>query len=624
MKHRKFFSLALALALLLIAALPLTASAAPMASDGTITITPPGILVLTASDFKAYKLFNVTRITGAAPNYQFGYEPAPAVETFLKSLPDATARAAYGVTSNPNTNAATLAAACEEFRVWLQGDLRQGGTHAGYEETFDEDDIIALAKAMINSGAFASGAISAEKDGVNVKFGKTTPLDYGYYLVTGSGLPTEPAPKGEHSANVISRGMLVNVPELTYAAGHAYEHDHVTGWSQHAVRKLKADAPKIDKEVWYHDLDGTGNPNGVGAPASATDPGWQKWTDVGIGDTVYFKHTSKVPDMTGYDKYQFIVHDYMSPGLTFNASSVNVYIGGSTTPLNNTGNAYYTVASSAVPAAHPTVAYANGTYITITFKPEEFVKFARDAAIVITYTAQLNENAVIGAGTLTPPGNPNKVWLEYSNNPNWNGQGTEPTGETPEDEVIVYTFDLEIYKYTGTLNGTDEYPLKGAEFELKKKIGAAGSNTYGPAMEFVLLDPDTTTGYNYRVAKPTDTGKTTKLVISTDNGKIRIKGLDAGVYELKETKAPVGYNLVPGYVTIVEIVHTTANGISTLKVNTTAVNPQVVNIQNNTGGQLPGTGGIGLYVTLGVGGVMAILVFAAYMAFRKKKIMGEL
>jgi len=620
MKQRKFIALILALALLLIAALPMTASAAtgPMFSDGTITIQPPasGILVLTASDFKAYKLFNVTAITGNnTDGYQFAYEPVEGVKTFLMGLPSATA---YGlVPADFPINAGNVDAKAEKFRKWLQDE---------YEETLDEPAIIALAKVMVNAGVLGT-AITATQDGKNVKFGDgttTRPLDAGYYLVTGEGKAyNDPETSdGAHTGKVISRGMLVNVPELTWEEGYAYVKGHATGTNKHPVRKLKADAPRIDKMVWYHDKANTGNPyNGTGAPANATDPGWQKWSDVSIGDTVYFKHVSAVPDMTGYDKYQFIVHDYMSPGLTFNESSVKVTVGG--TELVNTANKFYTVATDDVPAstaAHPTVAYANGTYITITFKPEEFVKFARNAAVIITYTAELNAKAIIGAGALTPPGNPNKVWLEYSNNPNWSGEGKGPTGETPEDEVIVYTFDIEIYKYAGTLN-VDDYPLDGAEFELSKKTGVSGSNnTYGAAIELVSLDPATNNGYHYRTATPADTVKTTTIVISTANGRIKIKGLDAGEYALTETKPPVGYNL-PGFITEIKITHDGRGGydvyVGEAKTNT-------INIQNNTGSQLPGTGGIGLYVFLGVGGVMAILLATAYIIYRKKKILGEL
>ena len=595
MKHRKFFALLLAAALLLIAALPMTASAAtgPMFDDGSITITPPGILVLTASDFKAFKLFNVTAITGNdTKGYQFAYEPVQAVKDFLLTL----TASAYGVTV-PVTDTAVAA---EQFRKWLQDN---------YEETHDEPAIIALAKAMFNSGAFnpASPTKTATADAPNVKF---TGVDAGYYLVIGEGRPTEPAPKGQHSKNVISRGMLINVPRLNPKNGELY-----TGHSKHITLKLKADAPKIDKEVWYHDDTAakTEEPyNGTDKPANATDPGWQKWTDVSIGDTVYFKHISKVPDMTGYDQYKFIVHDTMSPGLTFNASSVKVYIVPSKASYNAVTDLLPQAGNYTVHTAAPGKAHSACTF-EIEFVSTKFVTFTEGYDIIILYEAQLNANAVIGK-----PGNPNEVYLEYSNNPNDGGTGT---GETPKDKVIVYTFDLEIYKYAGTLN-VDDYPLDGAEFELSKKTGkSGGKNAYGSAIQFVSLDPAANDGYHYRVARPEDAVKTNKIVISTLNGRIKIKGLDAGEYALTETKAPIGYNL-PGFITEIKITHDDDAGGYTVYVGEDPTN--TVNIQNNTGSQLPGTGGIGIYTFLGVGAAMAILLGAAYVIYRKKKILGSL
>jgi len=586
MKHSKFFALILTLTLLLVTALPLTASAASMASDGSITIRPPGILVLDAADFSAFKLYNVTGITGTAPNYRFAYEPTPAVIGFLKGL-SATQRSAYGVTTDPNTGAAAEAAAAEEFRIWLQ--LKQ--------ETHDDPAIVALARVMVNAGVFSTGGINTaakQADG-SIKF---TGLDYGYYLVTGKGLPVEDPPgppEGAHSEKVISRGMLVNVPGLTRNNSNI-----VNGWDKDVSIKLKADAPKIDKEVWNHNYGTT--------PKDA--PGWKDWTDVNIGDTVYFKHTATVPDMTGYDSYQFIVHDIMSRGLTFTAP------GNMTVSLVKTGMttrtlsrpADYTVTAAPATVANATSEYFGGTKITITFVDFEQWNAYAGGYVEIIYEAVLNENAIIGK-----PGNPNKVWLEYSNNPNDGGVGT---GETPEDEVRVYTFDMKIYKYTGdTVPGTK---LPGAEFELSRKTGAT---TYGPPLAFIELtgDPD----YDYRLAKPGETPTTTTLITNAD-GYIRIKGLDAGEYGLKETKAPPGYNLLPGWITSV-IVHEAPNaGDSHLLVGAASEQQQVVNVQNNAGGQLPGTGGIGTCVIFGAGGLMALLLCTAYAVYRKKKTLGVL
>ena len=74
-------------------------------------------------------------------------------------------------------------------------------------------------------------------------------------------------------------------------------------------------------------------------------------------------------------------------------------------------------------------------------------------------TAQLLNTAVIG-----PPGNPNEVYLEYASNPNFSGTGTPPTSHTPEDTVLVFTYQLNVNKVDGA--DTTKH-LSGAEFKLK-------------------------------------------------------------------------------------------------------------------------------------------------------------
>ena len=67
----------------------------------------------------------------------------------------------------------------------------------------------------------------------------------------------------------------------------------------------------------------------------------------------------------------------------------------------------------------------------------------------VAYSSTLNEKSIIGA-----QGNPNKVSLEYSNNPNVGGEGE--TGKTPEDTVIVFTYQLDVNKnFNATVNDND-------------------------------------------------------------------------------------------------------------------------------------------------------------------------
>ncbi|MCL2107215.1 MAG: SpaA isopeptide-forming pilin-related protein, partial [Oscillospiraceae bacterium] len=257
--------------------------------------------------------------------------------------------------------------------------------------------------------------------------------------------------------------------------------------------------------------------------------------------------------------------------------------------------------------------YKGGSYITIAFDPVRFIDLTPGAAIVITYSARLNTAAVIGA-----PGNPNKVWLQYSNDPYTTGDGDGgSTGETPEDEVRAYTFDLDILKYDG--NGEDAenfnpvaFPLPDAEFELSHVI----SLTEKPLVELVALEEDGRG--NYRLAVPSDaSADIVTTLVSDANGKIYIKGLDAGVYELEETKAPVGYH--PGFITEITITHNGEGGYDVV-VDEAAVNR--VDIANYSGGLLPDTGGIGKIIFYAVSAALTaglIVLAAIYVFLRKRK-----
>ena len=91
---------------------------------------------------------------------------------------------------------------------------------------------------------------------------------------------------------------------------------------------------------------------------------------------------------------------------------------------------------------------ADGTPITVT----------KDSNIYVYYTSTLNEHAVIGS-----TGNPNEMYLEYSNNPN--AGGNDDTDKTPKDKVIVFT-----YKVVANKVNEKQEALPGAAFELFKYV----------------------------------------------------------------------------------------------------------------------------------------------------------
>jgi len=412
------------------------------------------------------------------------------------------------------------------------------------------------------------------------------------YIVNNTVLPTASSPSAEQGATSVTINNLPLGYYLVY--GHAI-HGEDTPYvvaacaldttTKDMVVTLKLDAPSINKKVLYHINDN-----------------WQDWTDVNIDDQVDFRHISSVPVMLGYDQYRFIVHDTMSAGLTLidgwgesdDANGFSVEVNNSTLVRD----VHYSVTTAATAAGGE---YSGGTEITITFDPAYFVTLTPGKDnIIINYSAILNENAVIA-----DVGNPNKVYLEYSRNPYNTGEGE--TGKTPEDEVRVYTFKLDIYKFTGEsefdIPGT---PLAGAKFELLK--GEPGSEK----VHFILISAGSETDpAQYRTAAPSDAA-TTEL-LSPESGLIGIIGLDDSIYSLIEKVAPSGFNpdTTPRQITITNEEINPVNNVVTYKINGNA--PANINFYNGAGQQFPSTGGVGrtIFIAIGValmGGAIVALV----------------
>lgn len=296
--------------------------------------------------------------------------------------------------------------------------------------------------------------------------------------------------------------------------------------------------------------------------------------DADIGQTVNFKST--ITAQAGAENYVF--HDTMSAGLTYTGVT-GITLNGTT--VDNTDNKAYTVVNTGL---------TDGCTFEVRFTQTFCDTLKANDQIVISYTATLNENAVIAGD-----GNPNTSKLSYGDK----GDASHtPSGTTPPSTTTTYTWDVDVFKYT--MNGETETALAGAKFTLSKN--ADGSNPIALVSE----------GKNvYRVAKTGETGTVTE--ITTDaTGKFTIKGLDADTYYLTETAAPAGYNKLAGPVTIV----IGENGV----VNGTTEAPQGVDevkVLNQSGTELPSTGGIGTTIFYVVGGVL--VVGAAVLLVTKKR-----
>jgi fimbrial isopeptide formation D2 family protein/LPXTG-motif cell wall-anchored protein len=342
------------------------------------------------------------------------------------------------------------------------------------------------------------------------------------------------------------------------------------------------------------------------APHGGTDE--KKAGNFGIGDTVTYQLTSKVPDMTGYNSYTFKFTDTLSKGLDLKAI-LSVKVGNTELKAGKTGNNTYL----------PTyTTNGNGTH-TLTISFNEFYNSFKNRTgetITVVYTATLNKDAVIG---MNP--NTNKAVVEYSNDPATNG-----TGKSEPSIVDVHTFDFTIYKYY--LNGADKTGLAKAEFELYKANGEVAGDK--------VNIKKVTDGVEYRVATPEEAateGFKPDVIVSGTDGRVLVKGLDAGTYYLRETKAPDGYNKLLSDIKV-EIkpvydettgkltsysVDYTYNGTKTTgtEIKDTTTSPEVA-VENKTGAQLPSTGSKGaLMVTLA--GIVLFGVLTASKAFGKKK-----
>ena len=290
--------------------------------------------------------------------------------------------------------------------------------------------------------------------------------------------------------------------------------------------------------------------------------------DADIGQTVNFKSTITAPK--GSENVVF--HDVMSAGLTLDTNSIKVYTDAQMTTELASNN--YTVSTAGL---------TDGCTFEVSFTQDYLDSLTADSTtLYVAYSATLNENAVIAGD-----GNPNTSKLSYGDSSN--------TKYTPDSQTKTYTWDVDVFKYTNKTTGegenaeTKEVGLSGATFTLSKD--AEGSNPIALVSE----------GNNvYRVAKTGETGTVTE--ITTDaTGKFTIQGLDADTYYLTETAAPAGYNKLAGPVTIVIGANGVVNG-------TTEASQGVdeVKVLNQSGTELPSTGGMGTTIFYVLGSVLVL------------------
>ena len=344
--------------------------------------------------------------------------------------------------------------------------------------------------------------------------------------------------------------------------------------------KPKSDKPSSEKKV--KDVnDSTGD-----------ESNWQDSADYDIGDAVPFQLKGTVAsNYDEYTTYKFIFHDKESAGLTFLPNTVKVYVDN----INSEGNIETTEITSGFTVKQNVQHSENDvdTFDVEFANLKEISGVKASSVIRVEYSSTLNDNAVIGS-----IGNPNKMHLEYSNNPN-DAQGGE-TGNTPDDKVIVFT-----YKVTANKTDSKGNALKGAAFALYKKDVnnkynlVSIQNAIENNGKYTLIDPNTT--------------------------KFNWVGLDDGDYKIVEVVTPDGYNTMQDLLFTVTAGHeitsddprlTSLSG-GDLFTGDVSKGTVTTDIKNYKGSELPSTGGIGTTIFYVVG--VILMLGAGVLLVTKKR-----
>lgn len=445
--------------------------------NASITITPNAGQSLVGKKFQVYKLFDAENaVDNESINYTWNNDYKTALQTVVgkkinKSASSVTEYDVIDYIQTLNTNKVEGA----------QADQKLEGRYSNYRH-FVEALRDELVKEGLSPNTVNVTAVNAV-DG-SVKF---SGLGYGYYLTD-----EVTAVQDTHSAASL---ILTNTA------------------NPNAQVNIKSDYPTLIKKINEDD-------NNVG------------WNDIGdyeIGQTVPYYHDTYVPDMNGYQTYKMIFHDKMDNALTFNKDSVSITISSDKKSYTLKSNEFKVVENSGEDTFYAEIPDLKAIVDKQFPEGMNNNENTYGQSVRLNYNATLNDNASTRTGRA---GFENAVRLEYSNNPDSDGNGS--TGTTPWDTVVCFT-----YKINGLKVNNHNKLLKNAKFRLYSDENCTNEVYVKESPNgYVVMNRDSLGGTDHTGgARPSSAVE----MASDAKGVFTILGLDQGTYYLKETDSPAGY-----------------------------------------------------------------------------------
>ena len=488
----------------------------------------------------------------------------------------------------------------------------------------DIDDTAGLIQALIDSDITAFDALTADSTAADVAEALVTANDAAEFAEivvefldstpTGS---TDTYNNGEYVIEGLPSGYYL-IDDSEVPAGGSGSEYIVQVLGNVKMKPKDSGIPEIEKKVKEDSRTSFTTPYGYG---------YYEVADYDIGQTVDFKIFGSIPtDLDKYDTYTYTFHDTMSKGLTLIDGEYIAYL------ITDTDDESGTLLSRTDDYTFTPVVNDDGTTtITIDIKDIKGLSEKNPNAnyIMVKYQAKLNNDAQVG----TNVGNPNEVYLEFSNVP-----GGDGTGKTEKEYVIVFTYTLHGDKVNGAYDDyTDkEAKLEDAEFVLLNADGtqvakiqnySASDYSTNTFIEWVAVTDAEEMSYE-EWEEFNDTNNV--IMVSNGSGAFIVNGIDEGKYKLLEVKAPEGFNKLPDAIELV--ITSELNFSNTFDYDNNPVNAfelaagetpvsitadnkpgrcendgrVSVTIVNNNGATLPETGGMGTTIFRVVGGLMIV------------------